>query len=760
MKKVCLILLLIISLKIYCQNEIKINTFINNDQRDPHIVTDNNGNYLVVWTSYNQVNDSSKEDIFLQFMDSDLNKVGNEILVNDVTEGDQIRPSVAMNDQGDFVITWASYSDFNSIYDIKAKIYKNRIATSNEFLVNTVTIFTQTKPCVDIYLDGSFIVVWESWFEDGSDRGVYGQRFFADGNKNGSPFQVNMLAEFSQAKPVVKYFTDGKFIVVWESWKQEISATSGYEVIGRLYNSTGESISDEVQINDYTLDYQWYADVITLDSDNFIVVWCSWEQDGSDGGVYLRKFNSNFLPLSAEILVNSYTRYYQWLPKLGKTPGGNIAVVWSSWQQDASREGIYVKIFDSKLNEKSFEIRLNDVTESFQWEPSIVAINDYELITVWSNYDEVLKSYDVIGKRSKPVTKEAVIEKSGYDHPSGFSTTSFLVNVIDSTQLTGDTYEIEFNQNASNQLYASIKNKNTGSIIIPEFYLNQGEDVYYLTPIFDGVAIEFKPVFSLEIDLNKSVFVNNSGSNINFNFTSPSGTTVIAPIDLVMEWGDATKNPDGTFVAPLDSAYSSAGKMEIKTPFKAWDMTNDKKLDCYVIEPSATKNKQWDPGESVVILTPLEYQHSFPNFHVQLNNSVPPGPINYPSQDDSIFIFTRRPLTTNDVYTFSTAQQYITSVNNQNIILKEFVLQQNYPNPFNPYTTISFSIPEDNIVKLKVYNLLGELVTTLKDEFLIKGTYRIAFNSKSNGLNLASGAYFYSLESGNKFIAKKMILLK
>lgn len=760
MKIYSLFWFILIPLQLIGQNEIKINSYSENHQYDPHIVTDNQGQFLAIWTSFNQVSVNSEEDIFMQYLNADLVKTGDEIQVNDITAKDQIRPDAALNEKGNLIVTWASNCGPDSLYDIKAKLFLNGSAVSHEFLVNTETAHSQTKPSVDIYNDGSFVIVWESWFEDGSDRGIYAQKFFNDGNKNGIPFQVNVNAKFSQAKPVIKYFPDGKFIVVWESWNQESPSSSGYGLFGRIYDSEGQPLSGEIRINDYTPDYQWYADVVTLDNESFAVAWCSWEQDGSDGGIYIKRFNTNWESLSSETRVNSNRRYYQWLPKLALLPGGNIAVVWSSWQQDGSREGIYAKILDGKLNERSFEFRLNDTTENFQWEPDIAVLDDSTLIAVWSNYNEAEKNYDVIGKQCKILIKETLSVKSSYDHPSGLSTTSFIVNVVDSALLTGDTYEITFGENSSNRLYSSIKNINQGIVKVPELSLDQGEDVYYLSQVFDGVAVEIRPVFSLEVDFTKSLFVNNSGSNINFNFINPSGKTVVAPIDLVIEWGDFSKNPDGTYSAPLDSAYSSSGKIEIKTPFKAWDLTNNKKLNCYIIEPSSGKNKQWDPGESIVILTPEEYQLSFPNFHVQINNTVPAGSINYPAPGDSIFIFTKRPLTVNDVYTFSTSAQFITGVKNEKIIPGQFLLEQNYPNPFNPSTTISFSIAEDSNVKLKVYNILGQLVKTLKDEYMQKGNHRILFSSGTNDFNLSSGVYFYSLESNNKFITRKMLLVK
>ena len=80
----------------------------------------------------------------------------------------------------------------------------------------------------------------------------------------------------------------------------------------------------------------------------------------------------------------------------------------------------------------------------------------------------------------------------------------------------------------------------------------------------------------------------------------------------------------------------------------------------------------------------------------------------------------------------------------------------NYPNPFNPSTKIIYTISELSKVILKVFNLLGEEVTTLVNEEKIAGNYSIEFNAAS----LPSGVYFYQLKAGEYTSVKKMILLK
>lgn len=89
-------------------------------------------------------------------------------------------------------------------------------------------------------------------------------------------------------------------------------------------------------------------------------------------------------------------------------------------------------------------------------------------------------------------------------------------------------------------------------------------------------------------------------------------------------------------------------------------------------------------------------------------------------------------------------------------IPSDFGLNQNYPNPFNPETIISFNLPEVSKVRLGVYNTLGELIVTLADGEFSAGRHALPFN----GSRLASGIYFYRLETNQFSKTMKMILSK
>ncbi len=90
----------------------------------------------------------------------------------------------------------------------------------------------------------------------------------------------------------------------------------------------------------------------------------------------------------------------------------------------------------------------------------------------------------------------------------------------------------------------------------------------------------------------------------------------------------------------------------------------------------------------------------------------------------------------------------------------EFVLFQNYPNPFNPSTHIGFRIADFGYVSLQVYDVLGNEVATLVDEYKPAGSYEVEFNPASSIKNTASGIYFYQLKADSFIQTKKMILLQ
>ena len=104
-------------------------------------------------------------------------------------------------------------------------------------------------------------------------------------------------------------------------------------------------------------------------------------------------------------------------------------------------------------------------------------------------------------------------------------------------------------------------------------------------------------------------------------------------------------------------------------------------------------------------------------------------------------------------------QSYYTIVGIEEPLLKlpkSFQLDQNYPNPFNPVTTIKYAVPKTAHVRLEIYNALGQRVATLVDATKQPGYYDISLNA----YHLASGIYFYRLQSEKFMKIKKLMVIK
>ncbi len=89
-------------------------------------------------------------------------------------------------------------------------------------------------------------------------------------------------------------------------------------------------------------------------------------------------------------------------------------------------------------------------------------------------------------------------------------------------------------------------------------------------------------------------------------------------------------------------------------------------------------------------------------------------------------------------------------------VAKDFSLSQNYPNPFNPVTQIKFSVAKASNVEIKVYDILGNVVSTLVNENLKQGEYKTDFNASG----LSTGIYFYTIKAGEFTATKRMMLIK
>ena len=115
-----------------------------------------------------------------------------------------------------------------------------------------------------------------------------------------------------------------------------------------------------------------------------------------------------------------------------------------------------------------------------------------------------------------------------------------------------------------------------------------------------------------------------------------------------------------------------------------------------------------------------------------------------------------------DVQVADLYNQTFTAVEDKsNTIPSNFRLSQNYPNPFNPQTRIDYQVPQTANVNISVYNVMGQLVTTLVNEVKAPGQYSVSWNATDkNGFHVSSGIYMARMVSNNYSAARKLMLIK
>jgi hypothetical protein len=211
--------------------EFQVNTYTTGTQTTAAIAMDTTGNFVVVWRSNDQ--DGSSSGVFAQRYDAAGAPQGPEFQVNSYTTNVQEVPAVAMDARGNFVVVWHSDGQDGDGYAVVGRRYDAAGAPlGGEFQVNTYTTGSQSYPAVGMDATGDFVVVWHSDGQDGSAIGVFGQRYDAAGVPRGGEFQVHTYTTAQQGYAAIAVDVAGNFVVVWGGADQD---GSNYGVFGQRY---------------------------------------------------------------------------------------------------------------------------------------------------------------------------------------------------------------------------------------------------------------------------------------------------------------------------------------------------------------------------------------------------------------------------------------------------------------------------------------------------------------------------------------------
>jgi DUF971 family protein len=358
--------------------EFQVNTFTNFNQDNSGIAMDAEGNFVICWSSNFQ--DGSGFGVYAQRYNHQGIPLGNEFRVNSTTTGGQTAHSVAMDSDGDFVVTWQSaHTGDNDIY---AQRYNSLgVPQGGEFRVNTFTTDSQSVPFVAIDASGNFTVIWSSVGQE-TNRNVYGQRYNHLGVAQGSEFRINdpvgainTSMNYSLLDAPIAMNVSGAHVVAWKQ------GTTNSDIYARTYSAAGVA-GTPFRVNTTTPGNQQSPIAAIDDAGNFIIAWTS--TDGDDIGVYAQRYAADGTPLGSEFQVNVTTTGSQNTPAVAmNAPSGDFIFTWISPQPGAIPQAI-TRRFSADGSPQTGEYQISPFNNT-QYYPTLAIAPDGSGVFNWSS---------------------------------------------------------------------------------------------------------------------------------------------------------------------------------------------------------------------------------------------------------------------------------------------------------------------------------------------------------------------------------------
>ncbi len=520
--------------------------------------------------------------------------------------------------------------------------------------------------------------------------------------------------------------SNGGFVICWTSFEQD-SSWDG--IFGQIYNEWGVKVGNEFGVNTYTAHKQSHPDICALQDGKFIIVWVSYEQDGSEYGVYGQIFDENGNHLGSEFRVNTAWNVSQGYPSISSLDGGGFVVCWIEYMaNDISKflsGDINLQMFDESGVKIGTESDVSSFSDYKEISPSICGLTNNGFIVSWEG--RTVDGREILAQ---------LYDDAGIKKGEKFKVNSFRENDQSEprvSKLDNDRFIIcwqSWGQDGSKLgVFAQIYN-NTGSKYGSEFRVNDYKDDYQQFPAVTGVAN------------NKVLLCWESWEQDGSGYGIFGKKFNLAPIDHDLspfELLEPTDNDTSYVTNPVVFTWEKANEIPLNLP---WELTYSIYIDVNI----NFSNHEVIQGIQDTVFQIDSLVHGQTYFWKVLAKNI---------AGDSLW--------SENINRFIINNNTTNIADNEQIAELKFQLFQNYPNPFNPTTIIKYKLTANSQISLKIYDILGNVITTLVNEKKPPGVYDTIFDSRmlgSNGRSLASGIYFYRLQSGDFIDTKKFLLIK
>lgn len=380
-------------------DDFMVNSITHWNQNHPSICPRLQGGFIITWANeveWDEAAGMELTEIFVRIFDENGTPSGPEFMVNSNWEHFQERPKIASGKDGQFVVVWTNYKENEIPPSISARVFsQNGIPQGPEFQVNQYSNDYQGEPDIAINGDGNFIITWQSWGQDGDELGVFARLFAGDGTPSGSEFQVNTHTLDDQFHPSIAIDQDGDFYIVWTSFHQDGDQTG---IFVQRFEANGNRIGAEFQLNDTTLGWQEWPDIAVDQSGNVIVCWHSFEYGENSYEIIAKSFEKNLSFIGDEFKVNDNSENWQVFPSIDVDSEGNFLIVWQSLDQDGESFGIFAQMFDKYGNRLDSEFQVNRRSLGTQEAPDVILLDRDSFIITWEDYLSAESEWDIYAR--------------------------------------------------------------------------------------------------------------------------------------------------------------------------------------------------------------------------------------------------------------------------------------------------------------------------------------------------------------------------
>ena len=367
--------------------ETLVNTYVAANQTVPDVAADADGDYVVVWESEGQ--DGGSTGVYGQRYNAGGIRQGAEFRVNTTLPGRQSFPKVAMDADGDFVVTWMSDHEGKGIY---ARRFNGAGQPQGaEFRVNTNAAGDPYAPDVAVDAAGNFVIAWDTIGAD-----IYIQRYSAAGSPLGSETRVNTSPGTNLLGPTMAANAGGDFVVGWYTFRSGEAGRAG-SVFLQKFDATGARVGGEIAV-DNGVDTRTYDVAIGMDNAGGIVAaWDALSSSNTSHDLLARRYDPSGAPGDFVVLQTAPSATPLDLAVAG--PGEFVA----TFCRSENLTDVVARWFDASNGTVGREIRANTRVQGMQTAGAVALSQDGKSVVVWASEGQDGSGNGIASQRYAPV---------------------------------------------------------------------------------------------------------------------------------------------------------------------------------------------------------------------------------------------------------------------------------------------------------------------------------------------------------------------